>query len=77
MRMRALIGVVVGAVVLCGAAAARGDGLGRELLEGLRLSLPVAAAPPPLALTRLDSGRTLTLQELRGRPVLLYFWATW
>jgi len=73
-RVRALIAVVM----LAGAAAAAAaDDLGRDLLEGLRLSPPVATAAPPLALKRLDTGRPLTLGELRGRPVLLYFWATW
>ena len=71
--VRALIAVVM----LAGAAAAAADDLGRDLLEGLRLSPPVATAAPPLALKRLDTGRPLTLGDLRGRPVLLYFWATW
>jgi cytochrome oxidase Cu insertion factor (SCO1/SenC/PrrC family) len=74
---RALIGVVVAVIMLAGSVAAHADDLGRELLEGLLLNLPVATAAPPLALKRLDSGRTLRLQDLRGRPVLLYFWATW
>ena len=73
MRVRALIAMVM----LAAAAAVHADDLGRDVLEGLRLSPPVAAAAPPLALKRLDTGRTLTLWELRGRPVLLYFWATW
>jgi hypothetical protein len=77
MRMRAVIGAVVAVALLAAAAAARGEGLGRELLEGLRLNPPVATAAPPLALKRLDGGRTLALGDLRGRPVLLYFWATW
>ena len=75
--MRALIGGVVAVIVLVASVTGHADGLGRDLLEGLRLNLPVATTPPPLALKRLDSGRTLTLRELRGRPVLLYFWATW
>jgi hypothetical protein len=77
MRVRAVIGVVVAVALLTASIAAHADGLGRDLLEGLRLTPAVAPAPPPLALKRLDSGRTLTLRELRGRPVLLYFWATW
>jgi hypothetical protein len=74
MRTRALVGLI-GALLLV-ASLAHADGLGRELLEGLRL-IPVGTAPPALALKRLDDGRTLTLTDLRGRPVLLYFWATW
>ena len=71
-QMRALIAFVM----LAAAAAAHAD-LGRDLLEGLRLNLPMATAAPPLALKRVDTGRTLALRDLRGRPVLLYFWATW
>jgi hypothetical protein len=74
MRTRALVGLL-GALLLVGSLA-HAEGLGRELLEGLRL-IPVSTAPPALALKRLDDGRTLTLTDLRGRPVLLYFWATW
>jgi thiol-disulfide isomerase/thioredoxin len=69
--------VAVVGVLLAGALVAHADGVRRELLEGLRLTPPVATAPPPLALERLDNGRTQTLSDLRGRPVLLYFWATW
>ncbi len=31
---------------------------------------------PPFSATTLD-GRAVTLEAYRGRPVLLYFWATW
>lgn len=64
----------------------------RELLAGAAALWPAfglaqAAAPrpvpwpaerptPPLALPRWPSG-TLDLAELRGRPVLLNFWASW
>ena len=75
MRTRGLIGVVVSSLLLA-SLIAHADGPGREVLEGLRL-IPVGTAPPPLALKRLDDGRTVTLADLRGRPVLLYFWATW
>ena len=34
----------------------------------------VAAA---LALERLADGKVVALSSLRGRPVLVYFWATW
>jgi peroxiredoxin len=39
------------------------------------LPSPPPVAPPALRLALLD-GRSLTLGELRGRPVLLSFWAT-
>jgi thiol-disulfide isomerase/thioredoxin len=76
MRARTLIAAIAG-LVLARALVAHADGLSREMLEGLRLTPPVASTPPPLALARLDNGRTQTLSDLRGRPVLLYFWATW
>lgn len=76
MPTRTLIAAALG-MLLTGALSAHADGVGRELLDGLRLTPPVATAPPPLALKRLDNGRTQTLSDLRGRPVLLYFWATW
>jgi thiol-disulfide isomerase/thioredoxin len=45
------------------------------LLAELRLA-PLAGAAPPLALEDLD-GRLVSLDNLRGQVVLLYFWATW
>jgi peroxiredoxin len=39
------------------------------------LLLPSSAPPPATEFTLLD-GRKVTLQSLRGRPVLISFWAT-
>jgi hypothetical protein len=75
--MRARLGVSAMMLLLASSIAAGADGLPRELLGGLQLNSPITTTPPPLAVARLDGGRTLTLRELRGRPVLLYFWATW
>jgi hypothetical protein len=33
--------------------------------------------PPGFELERLGDGKKVTLAEHRGRPVMLYFWATW
>jgi len=32
---------------------------------------------PPFSLKRLDSGEPVTLAQLKGRPVVINFWATW
>ena len=37
----------------------------------------VGAAAPAFSLRRLDGGGTLTLASLRGKPVVLNFWASW
>ena len=76
MHARPLIAALA-ALVIVAADLVHADGLARELLDALRLTPPVASTAPPLSLTRVDNGRTQTLSELRGRPVLLYFWATW
>jgi len=47
-----------------------------DLLFDLQLVPLTGETPPPFELERLD-GRKVTLAEHRGRPVLLYFWATW
>jgi cytochrome oxidase Cu insertion factor (SCO1/SenC/PrrC family) len=76
MRVRLLI-VGMAGLLLAGAVVLSAGGLDGSLLERLRL-IPVApGVPPPLALTRLHDGRTLSLADLRGQPVLVYFWASW
>ena len=47
------------------------------LLEALQLGRPTSRLEAPaFDLATLD-GRSVRLADLRGRVVLLYFWATW
>jgi hypothetical protein len=39
--------------------------------------VPIHGVAPSLSLERLVDGKTVALRSLRGRPVLVYFWATW
>jgi len=73
----ALAGALLLALALCvpAGAAAVDDRPLEALLAELRLA-PLAGAAPPLALEDLD-GRLVSLDDLRGQVVLLYFWATW
>jgi cytochrome oxidase Cu insertion factor (SCO1/SenC/PrrC family) len=49
----------------------------QDLVAALNLVPLHGAVPAPLALERLADGQTVALPALRGRPVLVYFWATW
>lgn len=43
-----------------------------------RMDAPlVGKAAPPFTLKRLSDGASVSLASLRGKPVLLNFWATW
>ena len=47
------------------------------LLDALQLAKPTSRLEAPaFDLAGLDN-RSVRLADLRGRPVLLYFWATW
>jgi hypothetical protein len=66
------------AVLLGGTApAADRDTALDDLLFDLQLVPMTGQAPPPLELERMRAGRLVTLEEHRGQPVLLYFWASW
>jgi cytochrome oxidase Cu insertion factor (SCO1/SenC/PrrC family) len=49
----------------------------RNLLLELELVPLTGQDPTPFELERFADGKKVTLAELRGQIVLLYFWATW
>lgn len=57
--------------------------MGTIALTALLLAAPAVAKPPkvgdvaPPFELKLDDGRTVTLDELRGNVIVLNFWATW
>jgi hypothetical protein len=59
-----------------GARRRQGQGLD-DLLFDLQLVPMAGQTPPAFELEKLIDGKKVTLAELRGRPVLLYFWASW
>jgi len=48
-----------------------------DLLFDLQLVPLDGQAPAGFELERFGDGKKVTLAEHRGRPVLLYFWASW
>ncbi len=73
MRRRIACALALVLLVATPAAAAPLD----DLVAGLNLVPLAGAVPPGLALERLADGTRVSLAELRGRPVLVYFWTTW
>ena len=72
--LRALLPVLV-VLVLAGSSVAA-----PRALDDLMMDLTIAPldpqVPPALAATSLD-GRRVTLADVTGKAVLVYFWATW
>lgn len=54
----------------------RGYPLGSVAGDNEETGIGVGKRAPNIRLT-LDDGRTLTLHDMHGRPVLINFWATW
>jgi cytochrome oxidase Cu insertion factor (SCO1/SenC/PrrC family) len=71
--------LVLALVMAAGAArpAAAGDKVLDDLLFELQLVPLDGREPAPFDLERFADGKKVTLAELRGRPIILYFWATW
>lgn len=50
-------------------------GLGKDPAH---IDSPLIGRPaPPFALKAIDSGKTIDIGQLRGKPVVMNFWATW
>jgi len=80
-RLALLVVVGLAAVALVGGAApapaADKDKVLDDLLFELQLIPMAGQVPAPFELEKLSDGKKVTLAELQGRPVLLYFWASW
>jgi cytochrome oxidase Cu insertion factor (SCO1/SenC/PrrC family) len=72
-----VVGLAVVALAGGSAPAADKDTVLDDLLFDLQLLPLKGQVPPDFELERLGDGKKVTLADLRGRPVLLYFWATW
>jgi cytochrome c biogenesis protein CcmG/thiol:disulfide interchange protein DsbE len=66
-----IIGIIIVAVVVFVLFA----GLGKDpaIIDSPLIGKPA----PPFALKAVGSGETIDLEALRGKPVILNFWATW
>jgi cytochrome c biogenesis protein CcmG/thiol:disulfide interchange protein DsbE len=69
-------GITISAVLICGAlVAVLLNGFGRDPHE---VPFLLSGKPAPaFTLRALDSGKPVTLAELKGHPVVLNFWASW
>jgi cytochrome oxidase Cu insertion factor (SCO1/SenC/PrrC family) len=81
--MNRLLRIAIAAVLVAGLHAAnvdpvQGDAKSNgDLWSAADVSrLPSGTPAPPVVLNDLD-GKKVDLRDLRGRLVMLYFWATW
>lgn len=75
--MRSAFLTALAASVLLAAAPAAPAASLEELIVGLQGTPIPRRPPPPLSLARLAGGQPFALADLRGRPALVYFWASW
>jgi cytochrome oxidase Cu insertion factor (SCO1/SenC/PrrC family) len=59
-----------------GPAVVAADKAFEDALFDLQL-IPLEGVPAPFSLERLADGKKVSLAEHKGRPLMLYFWATW
>jgi hypothetical protein len=67
--------IAAGAVLLGAGAAWAGGSV--ALLDALRLGRPTSRLEAPDFELATLGPRSVRLADLRGRPILLYFWASW
>jgi hypothetical protein len=68
--------LIAASAVLLGVGAAWAGG-SVELLDALRLGRPTSRLEAPDFELATLGPRSVRLADLRGRPILLYFWASW
>jgi hypothetical protein len=76
MKVALALVLVLMAVGITGPAIAA-DKVLDDLLFDLQLVPLEGQVPPAFELERYSDGKKVSLAEHRGRPVMLYFWATW
>ncbi|MBI2527431.1 MAG: TlpA family protein disulfide reductase [Candidatus Rokubacteria bacterium] len=64
------------ALLVAGTVSAAGSEVVEDLLLDLQLVPLDGQTPPPFTLEALD-GKRVSLSDMRGQVVLLYFWASW
>jgi len=74
--MKRIAGLLIAMVTILGAPQARGAEVA-ELLRKLNLTAYSRGTKPPEFNGTTAEGRTLSLASLRGKVVLLNFWASW
>jgi hypothetical protein len=75
--MKLAFALVLVALTALAPSPAAADKILDDLLLDLQLVPMTGQTPPPFELERLGDGTQVSLAEHRGRPVMLYFWATW